>query len=123
MTIDANIVIAYLAGDEVVVRALSEWRKEGRLFFLPTVAETEILSFMGWTKEEEKATKEFVEENFVSVPFDRPVARIAVGIRQMYRIKFPDAAIAASALFTKTPLVTRNIQDFKRILGLEIVSF
>ena len=123
MTIDANIVIAYLAGDEVVVRALSEWRKEGRLFFLPTVAETEILSFMGWTKEEEKATKEFVEENFVSVPFDRPVARIAAGIRQMYRIKFPDAAIAASALFTKTPLVTRNIQDFKRILGLEIVSF
>lgn len=45
MTIDANIVIAYLAGDNPVVQTLSDWRKEGKLLFLPTVVETEVLSF------------------------------------------------------------------------------
>jgi predicted nucleic acid-binding protein len=35
--------------------------------------------------------------------------------------KFPDAAIAATALSTHTPLITRNQRDFKRIAGLRIV--
>ena len=122
MTIDANIVIAYLGGDKPVIQSLSEWKKEGRPLFLPTVVETEILSFSHWTEEEQKHTEQFLEENFISVSFSRPVARIAAEIRQQHKIKFPDAAIAASALFTKTPVVTKNIRDFKNVSGLQVVS-
>ncbi|MDP3725082.1 MAG: type II toxin-antitoxin system VapC family toxin [Nanoarchaeota archaeon] len=122
MTIDANIVIAYLGGDGPVIKVLSEWKKEGRPLFLPTVVETEILSFSRWTGEEQKYTEQFLEENFISVSFSRLVSRIAAEIRRENKIKFPDAIIAASALFTKTPVVTRNIRDFKRISGLQIVS-
>lgn len=122
MTIDANIVIAYLGGEDFVIRILSQWREEGRPLFLSTVAETEILSFSRWTHEEQITTERFLEENFASISFDRRIARIAAEIRRMKKLKFPDAAIAATALFTRTPLVTRNQRDFKNIKELRLIS-
>jgi predicted nucleic acid-binding protein len=122
MTIDANIAIAFLGGDTLVVPQLSRWREEGRLFFLSTVAETEVLSFSEWSSEERRSSEQFLEQNFTSIPFDRNLARIAAEIRRGVKIKFPDAAIAATALFTRTPLVTRNQRDFKYIPNLRIIS-
>ncbi|TSC56016.1 MAG: PilT protein domain protein [Parcubacteria group bacterium Greene0714_21] len=122
MTIDANIAIAFLGGDTLVVSELSKWREEGLPLFLSTVAETEILSFSHWTSQERIATEQFLEQNFTSIPFDRNLSRIAASIRRDVKIRFPDAAIAATALFTHTPLVTRNQRDFKRIPNLRIVS-
>ena len=119
MTVDANIVIAYLAGEQKVIDALSQWRTEGKPFFLSTVAETEILSFSQWNDEERRTVEVFLVENFFSVPFDRTLARIAAAIRRTAKIKFPDAAIAATALYTHTPLVTRNLRDFKNIPDLQ----
>lgn len=122
MTIDTNIVIAYLGGDRSVVSALSLWQKEGRIFLLSTVAETEILSFLGFTPHELRETEKFIEENFASIHFDRRIARIAASIRREAKIKFPDAAIAATALYTRTPLVTRNVRDFRKVPSLNILT-
>lgn len=122
MTLDANIIIAFLSGESAVIDALTRWRQEGRPLFLSTVVETEVLSFSGWTSAEKEATERFLEENFTSISFDRAVASIAAQIRREQKRKFPDAAIAATALFTHTPLVTRNVKDFKGISGLTIVT-
>ncbi|MBI2120108.1 MAG: PIN domain-containing protein, partial [Parcubacteria group bacterium] len=54
-------------------------------------------------------------ENFVFIPFDRSLTKIAARIRREAKVKFPDAAIAATALFTQTALVTRNVKDFRKI--------
>ena len=115
MTLDANIIIAYLAGDQAVAELLSQLRRDGKTLFLPTVAETEVLSFSPWTKAEWQATESFLEQNFASIPFDRTVARITADIRRKTKIKFPDAAIAATAIFTNTPVLTINKRDFRKI--------
>jgi predicted nucleic acid-binding protein len=122
MTLDANIVIAYLSGEQPVIEILSSWQKQGFLLFLSTVAETEILSFSEWTPSERFSTEKFIEENFASIPFDRTLARIAAGLRRELKIKFPDAAIAATAIYTRTPLVTRDIHHFKKIPNLKLLS-
>lgn len=122
MTIDSNIIIAYIGGDNEVIEALSRWREEGKALFLSTVAETEILSFSGWTVKEQRDIEVFLEENFTSIPFDRTLARIAAEIRRQTKIKFPDAAIAATALITHSPLITRNIRDFKKIAELTTIN-
>jgi predicted nucleic acid-binding protein len=122
MTIDANIVIAYLAGERVVIETLSQWREAGQPLFLLTMAEAEILSFSEWTPEESRATEAFLEEGFTSIAFDRRVARLAAAIRQRTAIKLPDAAIAATAMVTHTPLVTRNQRDFKNVSGLTVLT-
>jgi len=122
MTIDSNIVIAYLAGEESIVKQLSLWKEEGRLLFLSTIAEAEVLGFPDFTSEERKRTARFMAEQFVSMICDRAIAYRAGVLRGTINIKLPDALIAATALVTGTPLVTRNVKDFKNVSGLGIVS-
>lgn len=57
---------------------------------------------------------------FVSVQCDRSIARLAGRIRSVTRMQLPDAVIAASALTTHTPLVTRNVRDFRNVPGLAV---
>jgi len=122
MTIDANIVIAYLGGDTAVIEVLTQWRQEGKPLFLSTVAESEVLSFAQWTSDERLATEQFIEENFTSISFDRNIARIAADIRRKTKIKFPDAAIAATAIYSHSAVVTRNQKDFNKIAGLDVLT-
>lgn len=122
MTIDTNILIAYLSGDKSVIQFLESWRNQGGFLYLSTIVETGLLSFSGWTDKEEEQVKKFLEENFISISFDRNVSRIAAELRRKTSIKLPDAAIAATALHTKTPLVTRNVKDFKKIQELKLIE-
>jgi predicted nucleic acid-binding protein len=122
MTVDSNIIIAYLAGDLEVKNTLSNWQLRGLPLLLSTVVETEVLSFPKFTSEELQFTLKFLEENFISIPFSREIARIAAKLRRGYRLKFPDAAIAATAIYTDTPLATRNIRDFKKIANLKLLK-
>ena len=46
---------------------------------------------------------------------DQEIAENAIDIRKQYRIKLPDAIIAATANTDDLCLVTRNIEDFKNI--------
>ena len=121
MTINSNIVIAYLAGEESVERQLSLWKEEGRPLFLSTIAEAEVLGFPDFTSEERERTAHFMAEQFVPMVCDRAIAYRAGVLRGTINIKLPDALIAATALVTGTPLVTRNLKDFKNVSGLEVV--
>ena len=53
-------------------------------------------------------------------PSTVPIWRIAAAIRRETKLKFPDAAIAATALFTHTPVAYRNQRDFKKVSGLKL---
>jgi predicted nucleic acid-binding protein len=122
MTIDTNIIIAYLAGEDDVIDFLDSWRMQGGFLYLPTIVEAEVLSFSKWTTREYNTIAKFLEENFISVPFDRQVAQLAAKLRKTYSMKLPDAAIAASALIKSIPLMTRNLKDFKKVKNLEIIE-
>lgn len=122
MTIDANIVIGYLNGDPDIIDTLTGWKKDSITLFLSTIAEAEVLSYSKLTPQERQATAKFLEENFVSIPCDRGIAREASRLRSASSIRLPDAIIAASALSLNIPLVTRNIRDFRNIQSLQVVS-
>ena len=119
MTLDANILIAYL-GEEKVVAFVNRLIEEGRVLFLPSAVEIEILSFAQWKPEEVTEVADFLEKSFVFVPIDRHIARISAEIRRTIKIKTPDATIAATAFSTYTPLLTRNVRDFKKVPDLDL---
>ena len=121
MTLDTNIIIAYLGGDPNVIATLSYSRKIGKALFLPTMVEPEILSFTGWDNEELRQTEKFLEENFTTIPFDRQLSRLTASIRRQNKMKLPDAIIAATAILTRTALVTRNERDFNKIRELQVL--
>jgi predicted nucleic acid-binding protein len=45
-----------------------------------------------------------------------------IELRKKYRIKLPDAIIAATAIVHELTLITRNTPDFKSINGLKLLS-
>ena len=50
------------------------------------------------------------------------VEKQTILIRKSYKIKLPDAIIAATAIKYDLTLVTQNISDFNKIVGLKILS-
>ncbi|TSC67904.1 MAG: PilT protein domain protein [Parcubacteria group bacterium Gr01-1014_66] len=87
--------------------------------YVSTITEIEVLGFPQLT-DEEKTEIEKMLKTMLIVPLDSQIANIAASIRRMYRLKTPDSAVAATALFTGTILLTRNIGDFKKITGLRV---
>lgn len=56
------------------------------------------------------------------LPLDDDIALCAIGLRQQKKMNLADAIIGATALEYGVPLVTRNVDDFKHILGLTIIN-
>lgn len=50
------------------------------------------------------------------------IADFAITLRQNSSIRLPDAVIAATALYLKATLVTRNVKDFRGIEGLSLYN-
>ena len=68
----------------------------------------------------------FLLEKFVAISVVHPVAidliKNTIEIRQNYKIKLPDAIIAATALTYGLILISRNIKDFKKIDRLKVID-
>jgi predicted nucleic acid-binding protein len=122
-TIDTNILIAYLGGEMVIVDRIKEWRRQSSVLFVSSVTECELLSYPKLSHTEEEKIEHLLKEQCIAVPFDGGRARTAAAIRRTIpSLKLPDAAIAALALDMKTPLVTRNTRDFKKIPELQLFA-
>ena len=53
---------------------------------------------------------------------DADIVTNTINIRKLYKIKNPDAIIAATALTYSLALITRNTNDFKNIDELQLVN-
>ena len=54
------------------------------------------------------------------IHLENTIVEKGIELRKKYRIKLPDAIIAATALVNDITLVTRNSNDFKSIPDLQI---
>lgn len=55
-------------------------------------------------------------------PIDEVVVEKTIEMRSLYKIKLPDAIIAATALVNELAIITRNTKDFNKIDGLEVLN-
>ena len=73
-----------------------------------------------------KASEEEVKQRFCDVAtvynVGFEIASVTIKLRKKYKIKLPDALIAATALYSNLVLITRNVSDFEKIEGLEIIN-
>ena len=119
-TLDTNAIIYYLDRDPAVVVLLDRlFDNVDATFYVSTVTELELYSYPGLNDEEEVAITRLLTDMFV-VPLDSRLARYAGYLRRLYRLKTPDSAIAATAMLTKTTLLTRNMDDFQQIEDLKV---
>ncbi len=110
--LDTNILI-YLSKKEIDITSFAE--KEDVLF-ISIITYMEALGYPFISKREEKIMRALCE-NLEIVNIDEFIVEKVIELRKRYKIKLPDAIIAATALVNTFSLVTHNVGDFKEILG------
>jgi predicted nucleic acid-binding protein len=118
--LDSNVIIGYLAGDipapgmDVVSGIVDNGPH------ISVISQIEILRFND-TPENEQVLADFVRAAAIH-PLSDPVVSSTIALCKQNKIKLPDAIIAATAITENFVLVTRNIDDFKNIAGLELLN-
>ncbi len=83
------------------------------------ITKIEALGFKEITKGENKAISKMLDSGEL-VYIDSGIAQQTINLRQKYKIKTPDAIIAATAIISNSELWTANISDFSNIEGLKL---
>lgn len=118
--IDTNAVIDYLG---------NKLPRTGNNFLnqivdtLPQVSVISKIEILGYNAPEssQQLLTEFMDDVIVIGLSDEIVNQTIV-IRKAYKIKLPDAIIAATAMSNNLTLVTGNVADFKMIKGLSLIN-
>lgn len=116
--IDTNCVIDYLDNKLPENSANIIEKNVFQISFIPRI---ELLS---WPEANFEQTE--ILENFISASkvflLEESVITTTIELRKKYRIKLPDAIIAATAILNDLILVTRNVGDFKNIENLKLFN-
>lgn len=85
-----------------------------------TVSFVSYIEFLGY----KNVTKEM--EDFISlatiIEINPTLIKQTIDLRKKYKIKLPDAIIAATAIVYNQTLISRNINDFKNIELLKVIN-
>jgi predicted nucleic acid-binding protein len=114
LTLDSNILILYLNGDENTVNQLLAWRDKGEAFLVSVITELEVLSLPNINFTELDKIQKFLRE-FTIVPLDSQLARIAAGFRRTHKTGLGDSVVAATAHLTNSILVTQDMELIRKI--------
>ncbi len=119
--LDSNILIYHINGElnEREERLFSDMVKAGA--YISVISRIEILGWQRHTKESLKITRDLIQR-LREYSLTSKVAELCISIRQKYRVKLPDAIIAATALYLSLPLMTRNVKDFSLIPDLKLIN-
>lgn len=88
---------------------------------ISVISNIELLSNKNIPTEELKQLLDFIQ---IAVIYDlkKEIVEQTIMLRQNFKIKTPDAIIAATALIHNRKLITRNKSDFKDITGLVVID-
>ena len=120
-TLDTNAVIYYIGNDPDATPVIRELVGKSPIIYMATVSEIELFAFPTLSESDTLKIREMLSSIFL-VALDSKIAEIAAEIKKQTSIKIPDLIVAATAIYTKTTLVTRNIRDFNKIPNLPILK-
>jgi predicted nucleic acid-binding protein len=118
---DTNIFLAFLSGDIEVKKLFSKEFVADNEIFISVIVKMELLSYPGITRADELIIRDMVEELEV-IPLDDDIEALAVALRRKYRLKLPDAIIAASAVIIDSILVSKD-KDFEKVSEVSLYAF
>ena len=113
---DTNALIYLLSGNKCMEPFLSV------NLFVSVISEMELLSYPDLKDSDERVIKAYLNSCTI-LTLDRDVKECAIALRKKYRIKLPDAVVAASAMARHVPLLTAD-KGFMKIkeLRLELIT-
>ena len=117
----------YLIDTNVLIDAqMSRLPRKGLNFLANVINEHFIVSFITFIeylgyKNITKSSEDFISLANV-IEIDKQIIQSCIDLRKNYKIKLPDAIIAATALSRNLTLVTNNEKDFTQIQNILVVN-
>lgn len=111
---DTSLLVNFFNGMELALEIL-----EDRTIWYATITEIELLCYPKLSKDEAALIKSFLEQ-CVQQDLTKSVRYEAITIRKKYRLKIPDAIIAATAITCSLPLITMD-SDFEQVENLDVL--
>ena len=115
--LDSNILIYSCQTEFVYLKPLVLDTKNG----VSHISKLEVLGFPRLTAIE----KQYFENVFKILkimPINEAVIDKAIELRQQFKMKSNESIIAATALLNNMDVYTRNVDDFKNIIGLSVIN-
>ena len=88
---------------------------------ISAITEIELMCWQASTEEDYEILHNFINDAFV-IELEQSIKFKTAEIRKLYKIKLPDAIIAATSLVYGLTLLSRNLSDFGSISGLKIIN-
>lgn len=112
--VDTNVFINLAEGKEGI-----ESHLQGREIFVSVITEIELLGYYQISTSEKEYFEALLGECAL-LELTAGIKKRAITLKQLHRIKLPDAIIAATAQFLKIELITFD-KGFATIPGLDLI--
>lgn len=109
---DTNALIYLLNGNSCMNPYLQ------KTLAFSVISEMELLSYSGITETEGNCIKSLLND-CEEISLTSEIKNKTIELRKKYKIKLPDAIVAASAIIKKIPLITAD-KGFKQITELDL---
>ena len=119
VTLDSNFIVYLLKKDASAEASYGKLLTQPQVVYVPTIVEHELFSLPSLSVQEALEIDSFLS-TVVVIPLTSELARLSGELRGRFRLKTADSIIAATALFTHSTLLTRNINDFRKVSGLTV---
>ena len=100
--LDTNVVLYFLGGR--LVNPLPSGK-----YFVSVITEIELLSYPSLSSDEETQIRDFLTKITVA-GIESNIKELAIALRKQYRLKLPDAIIAATAQSLNATLFTNDVR-------------
>ncbi|WP_449420386.1 type II toxin-antitoxin system VapC family toxin [Phormidium nigroviride] len=118
--LDTNAIVALLQGNLQLIELL----KDAEWLGVSVISQIEFLVFPGLTQGDRQIFEQFLQrvEVLGLVAMDAVLIEKIIEIRQQYRLKLPDAVIAAMAIQNSASLVTAD-REFAKVTILTVINW
>jgi predicted nucleic acid-binding protein len=111
--VDTNFLI-YTSQKEQIVEPFLDYN-----IGISFISEMELLGVFSISKIQKENVQKIIDECYI-LDFNYEIKRKAILLKQKYKIKLPDAIIAATSIFYNIPFITAD-SDFKPIKELSLI--
>ncbi|MCF2147260.1 type II toxin-antitoxin system VapC family toxin [Desmonostoc muscorum LEGE 12446] len=118
--LDTNAIVSLLQGSSQLIQLL-----QGAVWIgVSVISQIEFLAFSGLTQQDRQLFGQFLQrvEVINLVASDTVLIEKIIEIRQQYRLKLPDAVIAAMTIQNSATLVTAD-QEFAKVSILTVINW
>lgn len=114
--VNTNILLYFLKGDPDVVEMIHD-----KSLVVSFITELELLSFTKLSAESEQAIRGLLDSCTI-IDVNSDIKELTIAFRRKGRMRLPDSIIAATAFYSKLPLLTADKQ-FQSVEELNVIIY